>query len=239
MGHGRDGVHHGKKHARQLRINKNELVKVTQRLVATNGERIPIYGAIFLNLRHGNKKTTLMVYVAAQASRTLLYHTACGELDLVTKDFYLHEKITGHTEEGKILADTEVMYDTRTGSAMITIMIGMREITTSKKAVGKDIDPETPAGEATTSKTITTTIKTTITENKITVPPTRTAKLRQKESGSDYDPSQPMIQDYAAPQATYCSLHTRAPAYLRVAPPMTSRPKREPTYVQTRESTTE
>ena len=36
---------------------------------------------------------------------------------------YLHERIAGHPEEAKILADTEVMYDTRTGSAMITMTI--------------------------------------------------------------------------------------------------------------------
>ena len=62
----------------ELRINKNELVKVTKQLVATNGERITTDGAISLDLRHGNEKTTRLVHIAAQATRMLLSHTACG-----------------------------------------------------------------------------------------------------------------------------------------------------------------
>ena len=71
---------------------------------------------------------------------------------------YLHKKITGHPEESEILADTVVMYDTRTGLAMIAITIGTHEIAISKKPVGKDINPETPTGEDTAPKTIITTI---------------------------------------------------------------------------------
>ena len=79
----------------KLRINKKKLVKVTKRLVATNGEQITIDAGISLYLIHGNEKTTQMVYVATQASRMLLSHTACGELGLVTKDFL---RIAAQTE---------------------------------------------------------------------------------------------------------------------------------------------
>ena len=71
----------------ELKMNKSELVKVTERLVAANGDRIALDEAVFLDLAHGDKKTTLMVYVSAQVKHMLLSQTACKGLGLVAQDF--------------------------------------------------------------------------------------------------------------------------------------------------------
>ena len=45
----------------ELKMNKSELVKVTEHLAAANGNQITLNGAMFLNLGHSNKKTMQMV----------------------------------------------------------------------------------------------------------------------------------------------------------------------------------
>ena len=47
------------------KITKCKLVKVTEQLVAANGNQIALDGAVFLDLAHGDKKTMQMVYVLA------------------------------------------------------------------------------------------------------------------------------------------------------------------------------
>ena len=71
----------------QIRVNRSELVKVTERLVGANGNQIVLDGALFLDLAHDGRKTTQMVYVSGQVKHVLLSQTACKELGLVPKDF--------------------------------------------------------------------------------------------------------------------------------------------------------
>ena len=71
----------------QLNMNKSKMVKVTELLVAANGDLITLDGAVFLDLTIEGKTTTQMVYVSAQIKKMLLSQTACKGLGLVTKEF--------------------------------------------------------------------------------------------------------------------------------------------------------
>ena len=71
----------------QLKMDRSKLVKVTEQLVAANGDQIALNGAVFLCLARGGKKTTQMVYVLAQVKHMLLSQTACKCLGLVDKGF--------------------------------------------------------------------------------------------------------------------------------------------------------
>ena len=67
-------------------MQKSEVVKVTERLVAANGDLIALNGAVFLDLTNEGKTTTQMVYMSAQVKNMLLSQTACKGLGLVTKE---------------------------------------------------------------------------------------------------------------------------------------------------------
>ena len=56
----------------QLKMDRSEVVKVTERPVAANGDQIALGGAVFLDLAHGGRKTMQMVYVSAQVKHMLL-----------------------------------------------------------------------------------------------------------------------------------------------------------------------
>ena len=45
----------------ELKMNKSKLVKVPKLLVAANSDRIAFDRALFINLGHGDKKTTQLV----------------------------------------------------------------------------------------------------------------------------------------------------------------------------------
>ena len=83
-----------------LKMNKSELVKVTERLMAANGDQIALDGAVSLDLSHGDKKTMQMAYVSAQVKQMLLSQTACKGLGLVTKDFPKWHPATGGEVHG-------------------------------------------------------------------------------------------------------------------------------------------
>ena len=70
----------------QLNMNKSKMVKVTELLVAANGDLITLDGAVFLDLTIEGKTTTQMVYVSAHIKNMLLSKTACKGLGLVTKE---------------------------------------------------------------------------------------------------------------------------------------------------------
>ena len=71
----------------QHKMNKSKLVKVTEQLVAENGDLITLNGAVFLNLTNEGETTTQRVYIPTKVKNMLLSLTACKEFGLVTEEF--------------------------------------------------------------------------------------------------------------------------------------------------------
>ena len=71
----------------QLNVERHELVKVTERMVAANGHQLTLDGALFLNLKTGDRKSVQMVYVSPDVKHMLLSPTGCKGLGLVDKEF--------------------------------------------------------------------------------------------------------------------------------------------------------
>ena len=77
----------GRQMLHPLKINKSKLMKVTEQLVAANGDLIALDGAVFLYLTNEGKTTNQMVYMSAQVLNMLLSKTACKGIGLITKEF--------------------------------------------------------------------------------------------------------------------------------------------------------
>ena len=77
----------GRSQLRQLNIERHELVKVTEKMVAANGHSITLDGAVFLDLVVGDRRSTQMVYVSPEVKHMLLSQSACKGLGLVAKEF--------------------------------------------------------------------------------------------------------------------------------------------------------
>ena len=76
----------GRRMLRQINVERHELVKVTERMVAVNGHQITLDGAVLLDLTAGGRKSVQMVYISPDVKNIVLSQTACKELGLVGKE---------------------------------------------------------------------------------------------------------------------------------------------------------